>query len=126
MKGLARVVIGSAVGGLLGAAAFFALEGLSPSPANSQLAEEGINDLGKKYKIFIYAKESRGNGKWAFQTKTVGEDLSKPRYSSWQEADCWNSTIDDKLVGAVKIRPGGRGGGYSNAGILQAVCGQGN
>ena len=86
MKGLGRVVVGSIGGGLLGAATFFALEGLSPTPANSQLAEEGINDLGNKYKIFIYAKESRGQGKWDFQTKTVGEGISKPRYSSWQIA----------------------------------------
>ena len=37
MKGLERVVVGSAVGGLLGAAAFFAVDGLNPSPANAQL-----------------------------------------------------------------------------------------
>ena len=30
MKGIKRVVIGSAVGGLLGAAAFFAVDGLTP------------------------------------------------------------------------------------------------
>ena len=98
---------------------------LFTSPAHSQLAEEGINDLGNKYKIFIYAKESRGQGKWNFQTKTVAEGISKPYYSSWQKADCWNSTINGKFVGAVKIRPGGRGGGFSDAGILKAVCGQG-
>lgn len=91
--------------------------------AKSQLAEEGINDLGNKYKIYIYSKQSLGEGKWRFQTKTVGETLSKPHYSSWQEADCWNSSIDGKIIGAVKILHKGRGGGHSNAGILQAVCG---
>ncbi len=126
MKGHRRVVIGSAVAGLLGSAAIFAVNVLVPEPANSQLAEEGVNDLGKKkYWIFIYSKKDIGNGKWRFQTKTIGEGLSKPRFSSWQEADCWNSTIDGKLIGAVKIRPGGRGGGFSNAGILQTVCGVG-
>ena len=36
MKGLSRVVIGSAVGGLLGAAAFFAIDGLMPKAAEAQ------------------------------------------------------------------------------------------
>ena len=35
MKGLSRVVIGSAVGGLLGSAAFFAIDGLVPFNAES-------------------------------------------------------------------------------------------
>jgi len=35
MKGLGRVVVGSAVGGLLGAAAFFAVEGLMPKGSNA-------------------------------------------------------------------------------------------
>ena len=35
MKDLGRVVIGSAVGGLLGAAAFFAVDGLIPKGANA-------------------------------------------------------------------------------------------
>ena len=35
MKGLSRVVIGSAVGGLLGAAAFFAVDGLMPREAEA-------------------------------------------------------------------------------------------
>ena len=39
MKGLSRVVIGSAVSGFLGAAAFFAVDGLNPSPVNSQLVD---------------------------------------------------------------------------------------
>ena len=35
MKGLSHVVIGSITGGLLGAAAFFAIDGLIPSAAES-------------------------------------------------------------------------------------------
>ena len=35
MKGLKRVVIGSAVGALLGAAAFFAVDGLIPTAAEA-------------------------------------------------------------------------------------------
>ena len=35
MKGLTRVVIGSAVGGLLGAAAFFAVDGMIPRTAEA-------------------------------------------------------------------------------------------
>ena len=42
MKDLGRVVIGSAVGGLLGAAAFFAVDGLRPKGANADtLIPEG-------------------------------------------------------------------------------------
>ena len=42
MKDLGRVVIGSAVGGLLGAAAFFAVDGLMPKGANADtLIPEG-------------------------------------------------------------------------------------
>lgn len=39
MKGLRHNVIGSAVGDFLGAAALFAVDGLNPSPANSQLVD---------------------------------------------------------------------------------------
>ena len=37
MKGLGRVVVGSIAGGLLGAAAFFAVDGLMPSTAEAQI-----------------------------------------------------------------------------------------
>jgi len=40
MKGLSRVVIGSIAGGLLGAAAFFAVDGLIPSAADAQVSDE--------------------------------------------------------------------------------------
>ena len=43
MKGLRSVVVGSAVGGLLGAAAFFAVDGLIPKPANAQTVDLGVN-----------------------------------------------------------------------------------
>lgn len=85
--------------------------------AVAQLAEEGTNDLGKRYKIFIYEKRSLGDGRWEFQTKTVGDGMSKPYYSDWKVADCWRSTIDGKLVTAV------RRGTWNDDGILKAVCG---
>jgi len=44
MKGLGRVVIGSAVGGLLGAAAFFAVDGLVP--VNEESYEVRLYDHG--------------------------------------------------------------------------------
>jgi len=37
MKGLGRVVIGSAVGGLLGAAAFFAVDSLIPNKVSAEM-----------------------------------------------------------------------------------------
>ena len=43
MKGLGRVVIGSAVGGLLGAAAFFAVDGLMPTDAKAACYTEKCN-----------------------------------------------------------------------------------
>ena len=45
MKGLARVVIGSAVGGLLGAVSFFAVDGLMPSQGNAQYLNEAGGNL---------------------------------------------------------------------------------
>jgi len=46
MKGFGRVVIGSAVGGLLGAAAFFAANGLIPVQAHTEaeLSKQNLND----------------------------------------------------------------------------------
>lgn len=58
MKGLRRVVIGSAVAGLLGSAAIFAVNMLVPEPANSQLAEEGVNDLGKNIGYLFTQKKT--------------------------------------------------------------------
>ena len=45
MKALGRVVVGSAVGGLLGAAAFFAVDGLMPSQGNAQYRNEAGGNL---------------------------------------------------------------------------------
>ena len=47
MKGLGRVVIGSAVGGLLGAAAFFAVDGLMPTDAKAACYSEQCDRYGK-------------------------------------------------------------------------------
>ena len=43
MKGLFHVVLGSIVGGFLGAAAFFAVEGLMPSDAKAACYTEQCN-----------------------------------------------------------------------------------
>ncbi len=45
MKGLGRVVVSSAFGGLVGAAAFFAVDGLIPEAANAQ----SHNPMGNGY-----------------------------------------------------------------------------
>ena len=47
MKGLRRVVIGSAVGGLLGAVAFFAVDGLMPRDVQAGVA--GVNIVDYSY-----------------------------------------------------------------------------
>ena len=49
MKGLGRVVIGSAVGSLLGAAAFFAVDGLMPSTAEAQSTKMSCRDTHSLY-----------------------------------------------------------------------------
>ena len=87
------------------------------SGVQAQLAEEGMNDLGKRYKIFIYEKRSLGRSKWLYQTKTVSEGKEKPYFSDWQTADCTNSTIDGKVIKAIS------GGRWNEDGILKAVCG---
>ncbi len=43
MKGISHVVIGSVAGGLLGAAAFFANDGLIPSAADAQVY--GVSEM---------------------------------------------------------------------------------
>ena len=45
MKGLSRVVLGSIAGAVLGAASFFAVDGLIPEAANAQ----SYNPLGRGY-----------------------------------------------------------------------------
>ena len=53
LKGLSRVVIGSAVSGFLGAAVFFAFDGLNPSPANSQLVD------GDNVTVYLMGSETK-------------------------------------------------------------------
>ena len=57
MKGLRRVVVGSAVGGLLGAAAFFAVDGLMPSTVDAAPTHLKCEDTtstwnGSPYRMF--------------------------------------------------------------------------
>lgn len=77
--------------------------------ANAQLAYENTQQ-GIDYKVYIYKKHSLGDGKWKFQTKAVykcgaaaapGCQAGAPYLSEWRIADCWNSTIDGKLVPAT-------------------------
>ena len=96
---------------------------LSASPAYSQLAYEGIRQ-DVEYKIYIYAKETAGNLRWRFQTKTVGynpftKEKMKPFYSDWQTADCASSTVDGKKVSAIAQSSADVG----LAEILRTVCG---
>jgi hypothetical protein len=95
-------------------ALFFLWGGL----ARAQFAYEGVRmDVG--YKIFIYAKESLGPGKWRFQTKAVYSTGGKPYFSDWRTADCYESTINGKVVPAIS-RYGVEAGEPE---VLRAVCG---
>jgi hypothetical protein len=86
---------------------------------HAQFAYQGMQQ-GVKYKIFVYAKESLGEGRWRFQTKAVFDDGSKPYYSNWRTADCPNSTVDGQIVKA--INPYGYQRGAVD--VIYAVCGR--
>ena len=87
--------------------------------ASAQLAYQGQYQ-GNPYKVYIYEKYARGDGKWEFQTKTVYRDTSiKPFYSDRQIADCWNSTIDGRTVGAIARSSAEKG----DPEVLRTVCG---
>ena len=68
MKGLGRVVIGSAVGGLLGAAAFFAVDGLNPSPSNSQLVD------GDDVTVYLVGLETKDGNTVLYGCNVEGPD----------------------------------------------------
>jgi len=93
---------------------------LLATPVFAQLAYQGVRQ-DVQYKVFIYQKKSIGNGRWEFQTKTVYDDGSKPYYSNWQIADCFNSTIDGQVIRAISQY------GYQEgeSAVLLAVCGRG-
>jgi hypothetical protein len=90
----------------------------TPFDGNAQFAYQGMQQ-GIKYKVFIYAKESLGDGRWRFQTKAVHDNGSQPYYSDWRTADCENSTVDGEVVKA--INPGGYQWGAVD--LIYAVCG---
>jgi hypothetical protein len=90
---------------------------LGPKAA-AQLAYEGVQ-MGERYKIYIYSKESLSAGKWRFQTKAVYASGGKPFYSDWRTADCFESTIDGKIVAAVARFGYERG----EPEVFKAVCG---
>lgn len=86
--------------------------------ANAQLAYETIRqDL--YHKVYIFKKLSIGSGKWKFKTKNVTtcsplaqrmpkgmlmidcQKVASTTISEWIIADCYNSTINGKIVPAV-------------------------
>lgn len=97
-----------------------AIAGICAYPGNlyAQFAYEGMRQ-GIKYKVYIYDKRSLGDAKWDFQTKAVFSSGSKPYFSDQRIADCYNSTIDGKVVRAIPQH------GYElgDGAILLAVCG---
>ena len=68
MKGIKRVVIGSAVGGLVGAAAFFAVDGLNPSPANAQLED------GDDVTVYLVGLETKDGNTVLYGCNVEGPD----------------------------------------------------
>ncbi len=98
---------------LIAAAVLFA------APTHAQFAYQGQYQ-GHPYKVFIYEKQSLGDGRWEFQTKAVYNDGSKPYYSDRQVADCFKSTIDGRVVKAIPYYSVEKG----DAEVLKAVCGR--
>ena len=74
MKGIKRVVIGSAVGGLLGAAAFFAVDGLMPRTA--QADQLWRNSYGSPYSSG--GSWTDGSGDYNDRSNTYGTPLGGP------------------------------------------------
>lgn len=97
-----------------------AIVGIYAYPAKSyaQFVYEGMRQ-GIKYKVYVYDKQTIGNGKWEFQTKAVYSSGSKPYFSDRRIADCNNSTIDGKVIRAIAQY------GYEegDAAVLRTVCG---
>ncbi len=73
---------------------------LVPPASLAQLAFQGSRQ-GETYKVYIFRKVSAGPGRWRFQTKAVYASGAEPYFSEWQVADCYNATIDGKVVPAV-------------------------
>jgi hypothetical protein len=89
------------------------------TPTYAQFAYQGQYQ-GHPYKVFIYDKQSLGDGKWEFQTKAVYSDGTKPYYSDRKVADCFRSTIDGRVVKAISYYSVEKG----DAEVLKAVCGR--
>lgn len=95
--------------------------------AKAQLAYENTH-MGLDYKVYIYKKHDLGQGRWKFQTKAVfkcgaaaapGCKAGAPYISEWRIADCFNSTLDGKVV-PVTARFGYERGEPE---IFKSVCG---
>ncbi len=66
-----------------------------PGQSYAQFAYEGMRQ-GIKYKIYIYDKQSLGNGKWEFQTKAVGFPRFRGHGSGVHRGECTGS--DERLL----------------------------
>ena len=80
MKGLGRVVIGSAVGGLLGAAAFFAVDGLMPRTAEAQSTKMSCRDTHSLFVQNGVKKSSPANAKYFVQ---VDGDVIREKFEGF-------------------------------------------
>ena len=80
MEGLGRVVIGSAVGGVLGAAAFFAVDGLMPSTADAQSMKMSCRDTHSLYVQNGVKKSRPADAKYLVQ---VDGDVIRKQYEGF-------------------------------------------
>lgn len=98
------------------------------SPQTSA-AYEGCR-MGECHRIFIHEREAAGNGRWRFRTRTAirydprsgllggAGQRQRVELSSWEQADCDQSTINGELVPAI-ARSGVERGLPQ---LLQAIC----
>ena len=103
MKGFSRVVIGSTVGGLLGAAAFFAVDGLIPRTSKAQSVDMGVHVRASSSGAdkWVYLKtSSSGADKWVY---VAGKCRGKG--SEWVYAKSSSSGADEWWY--VKDSPSG-------------------
>ena len=80
MKGLTRVVVGSAVGGLLGAAALLAVDGLIPSTADAQTTKMSCRDTHSLYVRNGVKKSRSANAKYFLQ---IDGDVIRKKYEGF-------------------------------------------
>ena len=107
MEGLRRVVIGSAVGGLLGGASFLAVDGLMPSTADAQSTKMSCRDTHSLYVQNGVKKSRSADAKYFVQ---VDGDVVRKKYEGyphvytdkvlWRDAGYIVSTNHDVIGGS--------------------------